>query len=133
MADILDPSGVVNINQVKRELFNKKKNGIPSGDSPVEKENRFWLTRLELNLLQNGQTPFEYLLGVMRDEFNPPDIRIKAATTLMPYVQQMAPRAMELGDPTELTPMQLREANVVREKLAALVGIVLTPHEEQIQ
>lgn len=127
MADILDPPGVVNFSQIKRELFAKSEKKDKDIDPDVEKENRFWLTRYELRLLQTGQTPFEYLLEVMRDKFNPPDIRMKAATTLMPYVQQMAPRSMELNDPSELTPIQMREANIVREKLAALVGIVLTP------
>lgn len=114
-------SELVDINSAKRELLKKK-----NSPDTLDREDRYWLTRYELSLLQNGQTPFEYLLGVMRDDFNPPEIRMKAATTLMPYVQQMAPRVSEIED-AGMSATTLRESSIVREKLAALVGVILTP------
>ncbi len=111
MSDLLD------INKAKSELYKKK-----NSPDKLDREDRFWLTRMELNLLQSGQTPLEYLLEVMRDNFSPQDVRMKAANTLMPYVQQLAPRAMELENEGEFDPSILREANIVREKLALLIG-----------
>lgn len=94
------------------------------GRAPLERaaNAKFWLDEREQKMLDDGTTPFEYLLSLMRDEFQPPEIRFKAATALLPYAQRRAPQAMELSGP-DGDAISLREGSAARSKLAALVGL----------
>lgn len=41
---------------------------------------------LEAKIHESGLTPLEYLLDVMRNEANPPQVRLQAANAASPYI-----------------------------------------------